>query len=159
MKELTAKLKAVGDINRLRILHLLSYGELSVSGLQQVLGMSQSQVSRHLTYLRNAGLATDQREGNQIFYGLISPRSGTDRALALLLESLFGQEETFWQDLMMLREAVKVGVCQIRQARPFPRIIAPKLSFATSSQKYNSNQEEECHERTSGMLWQTVPVD
>ena len=34
MKELTVKMKAAGDSNRLRILHLLSYGELSVSGLQ-----------------------------------------------------------------------------------------------------------------------------
>ena len=159
MKELPIKLKAVGDTNRLRILHLLSYGELSVSGLQQVLGVSQPQVSRHLAYLRSAGLATDHREGNQIFYGLISPRSRTDRALARLLESLFGQEETFWHDLMMLREAVKGGVCQIRQARMFPRVIAPQLSFASSSQRFNSNQEEECHERTSGMLRQTVPSD
>lgn len=159
MKEMTAKLKAIGDPNRLRILHLLSYGELSVSGLQQVLGMSQPQVSRHLAYLRSAALVTDQREGNQIFNKLLSPCNGTHCALALLLECLFGQEETFWQDLRTLREAIKGGVCQIRQARPFPRIIAPQLSFASSSQQLRLKSKEDCHERTSRMLRPVVPVD
>jgi len=148
MTELIAKLKAAGDPNRLRILHLLSYGEMSVSGLQQVLGMSQPQVSRHLVYLRSAGLVTDQREGNRIFNRLTSPLVGTNRALTPLLKDVFGQEETFWRDLMMLREAVKGGVCQIRQARPFPRIIAPRLSFATSPQELSSKLKEDCHERT-----------
>ena len=141
MKEMTAKLKAIGDPNRLRILHLLSYGELSVSGLQQALGMSQSQVSRHLAYLRSVGLVTDQREGNQIFNKLTSPCNGTHRALAHFLECLFGQDETFWQDLRALREAIKGGVCQIRQVKPFPRIIAPKLSFASSSQQFSSESQ------------------
>lgn len=141
MKEMTAKLKAIGDPSRLRILHLLSYGELSVSGLQQALGMSQSQVSRRLAYLRSAGLVTDQREGNQIFNKLMSPCIGTHRALAHFLECLFVEEETFWQDLRTLREAIKGGVCKIRQAKPFPRIIAPKLSFASSSQQLSSESQ------------------
>ena len=42
MKEMIAKLKAIGDSHRLRILHLLSYGELGVSGLQQALGLKQA---------------------------------------------------------------------------------------------------------------------
>ena len=141
MKAMTAQLKAIGDPNRLRILHLLSYGELSVSGLQQALGMSQSQVSRHLAYLRSVSLVTDQREGNQIFNKLTSPCNGTHRALAHFLECLFGQEEAFWQDLRTLREAIKGGVCQIRQVKPFPRIISPKLSFASSSQQFSSESQ------------------
>jgi ArsR family transcriptional regulator, arsenate/arsenite/antimonite-responsive transcriptional repressor len=141
MKEMTAKLKAIGDPHRIRILHLLSYGELSVSGLQQALGMSQSQVSRHLAYLRSAGLVTDQREGNQIFNKLTSPSNGTHRALAHFLECLFVEEETFWQDLRALREAIKGGVCQIRQAKLFPRTIAPKLSFVRPSQQLSSESQ------------------
>ena len=121
--------------------------------------MSQPQVSRHLAYLRSAGWVTEQRDGNQIFNRLISPENGTQRVLILLLESVFGLEETFWRDLMTLREAIKGGICQIRQAKPFPRIIAPKLSFASSLQQLSSEFKEDCHERTSTMLRQVVSVD
>ena len=60
----TAKLfKALSDETRLRILSLLTEGELCVCDLMEVLQLPQSTVSRHLAYLRNTGLVADRRQG------------------------------------------------------------------------------------------------
>jgi ArsR family transcriptional regulator len=58
----------LGDINRLRMLLLLSREELSVAELQEILGMGQSSISTHLAQLKHAGLAEDRRTGKNIWY-------------------------------------------------------------------------------------------
>ena len=57
--------RSLGDPTRLRILHALGHGELTVGELAEVLGTAQSGVSRHLAVLRSAGLVRDRREGNR----------------------------------------------------------------------------------------------
>ena len=68
--------KALGDETRLRILNLLLRGELCVCDIMKILEMGQSKVSRHLAYLRNAGLVTDRREGLWMHYSLAQPKRG-----------------------------------------------------------------------------------
>jgi ArsR family transcriptional regulator len=70
MKKLAQTFKALSDETRLRILVLLTQGELCVCDLMAVLQLPQSTVSRHLAYLRNAGLLTDRREGVWMYYRL-----------------------------------------------------------------------------------------
>tara|TARA_R110002126_G_scaffold4498_1_gene23629 strand:+ start:1789 stop:2721 length:933 start_codon:yes stop_codon:yes gene_type:complete len=67
----TRLLKALGDETRLRILHLLVRGELSVSELQEVLNMGQSRISTQLTLLRDAGLVADRKAGRRNYYHLV----------------------------------------------------------------------------------------
>jgi len=62
--------KALADETRLRILSLLSHGEMCVSDLDAILGAGQSKVSRHLDYLRKTGLVTSRRSGTLVFYRL-----------------------------------------------------------------------------------------
>jgi DNA-binding transcriptional ArsR family regulator len=62
--------KAFGDPSRLRILGVLTSGEKSVMDIVDKVGLSQPTVSRHLAILREAGVVTDRREGQQVFYGL-----------------------------------------------------------------------------------------
>ncbi|WP_242531466.1 ArsR/SmtB family transcription factor, partial [Vibrio alginolyticus] len=47
---------ALSDRTRLRLLNLMRNGEICVCFFTEVLGESQPKVSRHLAYLRNAGL-------------------------------------------------------------------------------------------------------
>ena len=61
-------LRVLGDINRLRMLLLLSREELSVAELQEILGMGQSSISTHLAQLKHAGLVEDRRAGKNIWY-------------------------------------------------------------------------------------------
>ena len=65
--------KGLADQTRLRMINLLLQGELCGCDVQLVLGLSQSNVSRHLTYLRRAGLVADRREGYRVFYRLVGP--------------------------------------------------------------------------------------
>jgi ubiquinone/menaquinone biosynthesis C-methylase UbiE/DNA-binding transcriptional ArsR family regulator len=66
----TRRLKALGDETRLRILHLLDLGELSVSDLMEVLNLGQSRASTHLNLLKEVGLVRDRRAGRRSFYSL-----------------------------------------------------------------------------------------
>jgi len=66
----TRVLKALADETRLRILHLLQQGELSVSDLMEVLNLGQSRTSTHLTLLKEVDLVTDRRAGRRNFYSL-----------------------------------------------------------------------------------------
>lgn len=70
METLAQIYKAFSEETRLRIVNLLGSGELCVCDLMAVLQMPQSNVSRHLAYLRNAGWICGQRSGKWMHYYL-----------------------------------------------------------------------------------------
>jgi ArsR family transcriptional regulator len=72
MKKTAQKFKALADETRLRILALLSNGEMCVCDLMAILNLPQSTVSRHLAYLRNAGWVEDRRQGVWMYYRLFA---------------------------------------------------------------------------------------
>ncbi len=69
MRQLSRIFKALSDDTRLTILALvLRHGHLCVCEVEQILGITQSKASRHLRYLRDAGLLEDEREGLIVNY-------------------------------------------------------------------------------------------
>lgn len=62
--------KAFGDPSRLRILGLLSGGEMTVNDIVKAMDLSQPTVSRHLAILREAEAVIDRRDGQRVFYSL-----------------------------------------------------------------------------------------
>lgn len=60
--------KALGDENRIRILNLLRKGELCVCEIEAILGITQSNVSRHLNKLKNAGIITYEKKSQWVYY-------------------------------------------------------------------------------------------
>lgn len=74
--------RTLGDPTRLRILALLGREELSVSELQDVLGLGQSTVSGHLAQLRRAGLVATRRDGAHTRSVVAAP-PGEDAVVAL----------------------------------------------------------------------------
>ncbi len=60
--------KALGDESRLRLLNLLTKGSLCVCELESALDMSQSNVSRHLTRLRRAGIVCASKKAQWVYY-------------------------------------------------------------------------------------------
>jgi ArsR family transcriptional regulator len=68
-----ATFKALGHPSRLFMLQTLAGGERCVCELQQLVDLDLSTVSKHLTVLRKAGLVTDQRRGNRMYYRLCCP--------------------------------------------------------------------------------------
>ncbi len=70
MEELLAGLRAVGERTRLRILFLLTSGELTVKELTHILNQSQPRVSRHVKLMAEAGIIERYREGAWVFLRL-----------------------------------------------------------------------------------------
>lgn len=61
-------LKALGDESRIRILNLLKNGELCVGEIEHILGMTQSNVSRHLNKLYSLKIITYEKKAQWVFY-------------------------------------------------------------------------------------------
>jgi ArsR family transcriptional regulator len=78
--------QALGDTTRLRLLNLMGSQELCVCYFVEVLGQPQPKISRHLAYLRNAGLVLSRREGTWMHYRIATP--GHAGASRLLKETL-----------------------------------------------------------------------
>jgi len=66
--------QALGDRTRLRLLNLMGEQEICVCYFVEVLGQPQPKISRHLAYLRSAGLAAARREGKWMHYRLVTPQ-------------------------------------------------------------------------------------
>ena len=74
--------QALGDATRLRLLNLMAAGEVCVCYFVEILDETQPKISRHLAYLRRAGLVAARREGKWMHYGMVMPR---DQAVAEVL--------------------------------------------------------------------------
>ena len=80
---LKAKLfRGLGDTTRLSILEVLRHGESAASDIARKTRCSQSNISNHLSCLRDCGLVSNRREGKNIFYKL-----GNKKIIKLLEES------------------------------------------------------------------------
>jgi ArsR family transcriptional regulator, arsenate/arsenite/antimonite-responsive transcriptional repressor len=77
--------KALADETRLRILALLSRGEVCVCDIHETLGIPQSKASRHLAYLRRVGLVHDRKAGLWVYYSLAQPG---DRVLQTIMSAV-----------------------------------------------------------------------
>ncbi|MBI3265049.1 MAG: winged helix-turn-helix transcriptional regulator [Acidobacteria bacterium] len=77
-------LKALADRTRLRILGLLLNGEICVCHIHESLEVPQPTASRHLAYLRRAGLVETRKDGLWVYYRLATP---ADRLIRTLVGS------------------------------------------------------------------------
>ncbi|MGQ9525934.1 MAG: ArsR/SmtB family transcription factor [Armatimonadota bacterium] len=66
-------LKALAHPSRLMIVDELCKGEKCVCELQEAVGSDMSTVSRHLSVMKAAGMVSDRRVGNHVFYSLAIP--------------------------------------------------------------------------------------
>jgi ArsR family transcriptional regulator len=90
---------ALADKTRLRLLNLMRAKEVCVCFFTEVLGESQPKISRHLAYLRNAGLVEARRDGKWMHYRIIWPEDeGGRRAMEATLDWL-GERDDMQVDL------------------------------------------------------------
>ncbi len=76
------RFRALSNPVRLKILHALHEGELSVSEILRAIGGSQANASKHLGVLRTAGLVTSRRDGVSVYYRI------SDEAVFSLCEAV-----------------------------------------------------------------------
>ena len=83
MKEFVKVMKALSDINRVKIVKLLQHKMMCVCELRTALGVAQPTVSKHLKILENAGLVVSKKEGLWVNYYL-SDGSASPYAASIL---------------------------------------------------------------------------
>ena len=73
---------ALADRTRLRLLNLMNGKEVCVCYFVEILGQSQPKISRHLAYLRRAGVVAARRDGKWMHYRIVVPsHAGAARIL------------------------------------------------------------------------------
>jgi len=78
--------QALGDRTRLRLLNLMGEQEICVCYFVAILGQPQPKISRHLAYLRSAGVVVARREGKWMHYRIVMPsEAGAARVLREIL--------------------------------------------------------------------------
>jgi ArsR family transcriptional regulator len=112
--------QALGDRTRVRILNLLAEGEICVCFFVEVLDEPQPKISRHLAYLRGAGLVGTRREAKWMHYRITPPEHPAARRAFEAVLGTFAVD----RDLQKDRVALANAVCSPRvpeQLRRAPR--------------------------------------
>jgi ArsR family transcriptional regulator len=114
-KTLTAEVepifRALSDRTRLRILNLLREGELCVCDLVSLLDVAQSSASRHLAYLRKAGLVLARKDGLWHYYRLSTANSGFHKKLLECLAECGGVIPELASDTRRLHATGRSNCC------------------------------------------------
>src|SRR5438105_15853966 len=103
--------KALGDDTRLRIVALLSHGELCVCHVQEALGLTQPNASRQLGILKNAGVVESRREGTWTYYKLAPQADDHRRRQLRALVDDFSHKRALRKDVEHRVQADRPGDC------------------------------------------------
>lgn len=103
--------KALGDETRLRMVALLSHGELCVCHLEAALDLSQPAASRQLAVLRNAGVVEARREGSWVYYRLAPQLDDLRKTQLKSLVTAFGKRDVLRTDVERLLQARGPNAC------------------------------------------------
>lgn len=101
--------QALADPTRLRILGLLLTGEVCVCHIHESLRIPQPKASRHLAYLRRAGLVGTRREGLWVYYRVAEPGDPVVNTIRQAVTGALGHLETVRRDTARLQK--KTGSC------------------------------------------------
>jgi ArsR family transcriptional regulator len=104
--------QALGDATRLRILGLLMAGEICVCDIHDTLKISQPKASRHLAYLRRAGMVRARREGLWMYYSLAEPRDALADTVRQAVTHALSHVDTIQKDADRLHK--QTGCCAPR---------------------------------------------
>ncbi len=96
---------ALADRTRLRLLNLMNGREVCVCYFVEILKQSQPKVSRHLAYLRRAGIVRARREGKWMHYSIERPNDAAGTAILNATLASFGADREMQADRGQLERA------------------------------------------------------
>jgi ArsR family transcriptional regulator len=97
--------RALADPTRLRLLNLMGDQELCVCFFVEVLNAPQPKISRHLAYLRRAGIVSARRDGKWMHYRVTIPRDPHAAAILRTTLDSLKQDRDMQRDLGRLSNA------------------------------------------------------
>src|SRR5262249_44952752 len=104
--------KALGDDARLRIVALLSHGELCVCHIEEALSLSQPNASRHLAILRAAGIVSHERRDRWVYYRLAKQANADCARHLKSLVASFEKRDVLRKDIERLLRAKGPNACR-----------------------------------------------
>jgi ArsR family transcriptional regulator len=110
--------QALADPTRLRIINLLGDEEVCVCDLATALGTHNPGVSRHLAYLRKAGLVSARRSGTWMHYRLTEPANLHARVILASLRAWLGQDESMVEERATLSRICAAAALEADCASP-----------------------------------------
>jgi len=132
MQQASALFRVLSDSTRLRLLRVLAQDRFNVTELTGILGAAQSNVSRHLGLLKDAGLVNEEREAGFVYYRVADRASSGADTLWPLLDVQFSAGAT--DKAVMADEARLQEVLRLRkenfETHGDPRQLVPGRSWA-----------------------------
>ena len=115
--------QALGDGTRLRLLNLMGEQEVCVCYLVEILGGPQSKISRHLAYLRSAGIVAARREGKWMHYRIVMPpHTGAAQSLSQTLTWLKSEKQMQADRSHLARACCSPAAYPSLEGAPTPRL-------------------------------------
>ncbi len=96
-------LKALGDETRLRIVNILGFENLCVCEIEAILQSSQSNVSRHLAKLRDAGIIYSEKRSQWVYYGINRDILKKYSFIKTLMDEDLAQNPQYQEELKKIR--------------------------------------------------------
>jgi ArsR family transcriptional regulator len=96
---------ALADTTRLRLLNLMSGREVCVCYFVEILRQGQPKVSRHLAYLRKAGIVEARREGKWMHYRIVPQADEASASILAAVLGSMGSDKQMQADLAKLERA------------------------------------------------------
>ncbi len=112
MENLAQIYKALSEEIRLRIIMLLTHGELCVCDLMEIFQQTQSKISRHLAYLKHSGFVKSRRVGTWMHYSLKEPLDEHIEAHISFLKQYLSEIELFKEDVEKMEEVKQMKLCE-----------------------------------------------
>jgi len=103
--------RAFSDPTRLRIVHLLREREMCVGDLVSVLHVPQATTSRHLAYLKRAGLITSRKNSYWTYYTLAAAKTSFHRKLIECVDTCFRDVPALARDKATAERLRAAGGC------------------------------------------------
>lgn len=103
--------KALSDESRLRILSLLLQGELCVCEIEASLALTQSNASRHLTVLKNAGLVSSTKKAQWTYYKIDDGFKQNHQGLLTYIAEQLAALPRFEADLSQMQKCKSTDMC------------------------------------------------
>jgi ArsR family transcriptional regulator len=112
LKETITILKAIADINRLRIVKILEVKPLCVCEITDILGLATSTVSSHLSILKDAGIISDSKDGKWVNYTLnIHSKNPILSSLLQLLLKELENDDQIDHDKKLVYKVDRLMIC------------------------------------------------
>jgi len=103
--------KALAEESRLRIMSLIIENEMCVCNIETCLNMTQSNVSRHLTVLKQNGILQSYKQAQWTYYRISDSFKSENKELFQYLQTKLKELPTYQKDMLELERCRELHVC------------------------------------------------